>query len=150
MLCPDHGLIWRGAADVRYVLEAYRDFALQRPAKKAVIAYDTMWHSTEKMAEAIADGAAAEGISVKVMSLKANHHSQVMTELFDAAALILGSPTHNNGILPLVGNLLTYVKGLRPQNKLAAAFGSFGWSGECVKICPRPSPAWAWSSWSPP
>ena len=133
-LCPDHGLIWRGAAEVRYVLEAYRDFALQRPAKKAVIAYDTMWHSTEKMAEAIADGLAAEGISVKVMNLKANHHSQVMTELFDAAALILGSPTHNNGILPLVGNLLTYVKGLRPQNKLAAAFGSFGWSGECVKI----------------
>ena len=133
-LCPDHGLIWRGAAEVRYVLEAYRDFALQRPQPKAVIAYDTMWHSTGKMAEAIADGLAAEGISVKVMSLKANHHSQVMTELFDAAALIVGSPTHNNGILPLVANLLTYVKGLRPQNKLAAAFGSFGWSGECVKI----------------
>jgi flavorubredoxin len=75
-----------------------------------------------------------EGVSVRIMDLKANHHSAVMTELFDAAALVLGSPTHNNGILPLVGNLITYVKGLRPQNKIGAAFGSFGWSGECVKI----------------
>jgi flavorubredoxin len=49
MLCPDHGLIWRGTEDVRYVLEAYREFALQKPLKKAVIAYDTMWHSTESM-----------------------------------------------------------------------------------------------------
>lgn len=134
MLCPDHGLIWRGAEDVRYVLEAYREFALQKPLKKAVIAYDTMWRSTESMAEAIADGLMDEGVSVRIMDLKANHHSAVMTELFDAAALVLGSPTHNNGILPLVGNLITYVKGLRPQNKIGAAFGSFGWSGECVKI----------------
>lgn len=132
-ICPDHGLVWRGAEDVRYVLEEYRGFALQKPRNKAVIAFDTMWHSTEKMAEAVADGLVEEGVSVKVMALKANHHSQVMTELFEAAALVVGSPTHNNGILPLVGNLLTYVKGLRPQKRIGAAFGSYGWSGEAVK-----------------
>ncbi|GAB6124768.1 FprA family A-type flavoprotein [Humidesulfovibrio idahonensis] len=134
MLCPDHGLIWRGKDEVAHALNSYREYALQKPTKKAVIVYDTMWHSTEKMARAICDGLADEGISVRIMSVKHNHHSAVMREVFDAAAVLVGSPTHNNGILPLVADVLTYMKGLRPQNKLAAAFGSFGWSGECVKI----------------
>lgn len=134
MLCPDHGLIWRGRDDVAYALNCYREFALQKPKKKAVIVYDTMWHSTEKMARAICDGLADGGVSVRIMSVKHNHHSAIMREVFDAAALIVGSPTHNNGILPMVADVLTYVKGLRPQNKIGAAFGSFGWSGECVKI----------------
>ncbi len=134
MLCPDHGLIWRGKDEVAYALNCYREFALQKPAKKAVIVYDTMWHSTEKMARAICDGLVEEGISVRLMSVKHNHHSAVMREVFDAGAVIVGSPTHNNGILPLVADVLTYMKGLRPQNKIGAAFGSFGWSGECVKI----------------
>jgi len=54
--------------------------------------------------------------------------------VFDAAAVIFGSPTHNNGILPLMADMLTYMKGLRPQNKIGSAIGSFGWSGECTKI----------------
>lgn len=134
MLCPDHGLIWRGEAEVQFALDAYREFALQKPKNKAVIVYDTMWHSTEKMARAICDGLADEGVSVRIMSVKHNHHSTIMSEVFDAAAVIVGSPTHNNGILPLMADVLTYMKGLRPQGKLAAVFGSFGWSGECVKI----------------
>ncbi|MDP3426267.1 MAG: FprA family A-type flavoprotein, partial [Humidesulfovibrio sp.] len=134
MLCPDHGLIWRGKDDVAFALDSYRQFALQKPVNKAVIVYDTMWHSTEKMARAICDGLVSEGVSVRIMSVKNNHHSAVMSEVFDAAAVIVGSPTHNNGILPLVADVLTYMKGLRPQNKIGAAFGSFGWSGECVKI----------------
>ena len=63
-----------------------------------------------------------------------NHHSEVMTEIYDAAAVIVGSPTHNNTILPSMAGVLNYIKGLRPQNKIGAAIGSFGWSGECVKI----------------
>ncbi len=134
MLCPDHGLIWRGKDAVAHALDTYREYALQKPKKKAVIFYYTMWHSTEKMALAICDGLAEEGVSVRVMSVKQNHHSAIMREVFDAAAVLVGSPTHNNGILPLVADVLTYMKGLRPQNKIGAAFGSFGWSGECVKI----------------
>ncbi|MBU1247865.1 MAG: flavodoxin domain-containing protein [Proteobacteria bacterium] len=132
-LLPDHGLMFRGD-DVGFALDKYLEYAQQKPKKKAVLVYDTMWKSTEKMASAIASGLADEGISVKIMSMKANHHSRVMTEVFDAAAVLVGSPTHNNGILPLMADMLTYMKGLRPQGKIGASFGSFGWSGECVKI----------------
>jgi len=134
MICPDHGLIFRGAEDCKWAMDKYREFAEQKPKNKAVIVYDTMWHSTEKMALAVASGLAEEGVSVRVMCMKNNHHSDVMSEIRDAAAVIVGSPTHNNGILPLMGDMLTYMKGLRPQNKIGSAIGSFGWSGECVKI----------------
>jgi flavorubredoxin len=133
MIVPDHGLMFRGAADVAWVMDAYKRFIAQKPTAKAVIAYDTMWHSTERMAEAIADGLAEEGVVSRLMSVKMNHHSDVMTEVLDAGAVIVGSPTHNNGILPLMADLLTYMKGLKPQNKVGGAFGSYGWSGEGVK-----------------
>jgi len=134
MIAPDHGLIFRGEEDVNFALSTYREFAAQEFTNRAVVVFDTMWHSTEKMAWAIADGLTDEGVSTRVMALKSFHHSEVMSEIFQAGAVVVGSPTHNNGILPLVSDLLTYMKGLKPKNKIAAAFGSFGWSGECVKI----------------
>ena len=133
MIAPDHGLIFRGP-DVGYALSVYRAFAEQKPVNKAVIIYDSMWHSTEKMALAVAEGLEEEGAEVRIMWLKANHHSAVMTEVIDAAAVIVGSPTHNNGVMPNVAKVLTYMKGLKPQNKIGGAFGSFGWSGESVKV----------------
>ncbi|MFZ5428241.1 MAG: FprA family A-type flavoprotein [Thermodesulfobacteriota bacterium] len=132
MIAPDHGLIWRGEGVAR-VLADYRRFAEQKPANKAVIFYDTMWRSTEKMAHAIAEGLVEAGTPVRVMSLKSDHHSDVMAEVFESGAVLAGSATHNNGVLPLVAAMLTYMKGLKPQNKVAAAFGSYGWSGEALK-----------------
>jgi flavorubredoxin len=85
------------------------------------------------MAQAIAEGLLEAGTPVSVMSLKANHHSDVMSEVFESGAVLAGSATHNNGVLPLVAAMLTYMKGLKPQNKIGAAFGSYGWSGESLK-----------------
>jgi len=69
---------------------------------------------------------------VKLMSLKANHRSDILHEVLDAGALLVGSPTLNNNIYPSLADFLTYLKGLKPQNLIGAAFGSYGWSGEAV------------------
>ncbi|MDL2316027.1 FprA family A-type flavoprotein [Desulfovibrio sp. OttesenSCG-928-A18] len=132
MIAPDHGLIFRGKKEAEYALAAYRRYAEQKTQKRAVIIYDTMWHSTEKMAYAIAEGLRSVGVESRIMDLKHNHHSRVMTELARCGLVIVGSPTHNNGILPHVAAMLAYMKGLRPKNRIGGAFGSFGWSGECV------------------
>jgi flavorubredoxin len=132
MICPDHGIIWR--ANPAKIISAYAELCEQKPAKKAIIIYDTMWHSTEKMAEAIAAGLSSTGIYTIPMNLRTNHRSDIITEVLDAGAVIVGSPTLNNGIFPTVSDFLTYMKGLKPKNKIGAAFGSFGWSGESVKI----------------
>lgn len=131
MICPDHGILWRDPAKI---IESYVQWSRQAPQKKAVVVYDTMWHSTEAMAEAIAEGIHEQGVPVRPMKLRSWHRSDVMTEVIDAGAVVVGSPTLNNGLFPTLSDFLTYMKGLRPKNRIGAAFGSYGWSGEAVKL----------------
>jgi len=131
VICPDHGLIWR--KDPMKIIQAYDRWSRQETMNKAVVAYGTMWHSTEAMAKAVADGLMDEGLSVKLMDLGVDHRSDVMTEVLEAKVLAIGSATLNNGVLPWVADTLQYMRGLKPQKKVAAAFGSYGWSGEAVK-----------------
>jgi len=132
MICPDHGIIWR--KDPSKIINAYVEWSRQEPKRKALVIYDTMWHSTQSMAEAIVATLIEEGVEAKPMHLRNCHRSDIMTEVLDAGAIIIGSPTLNNGLFPTVSDFLTYMKGLKPQNKVAAAFGSYGWSGEAVKL----------------
>ncbi len=132
IIAPDHGPIWR--KEPLTVVSWYKDWAEQRPTAKAVVVYDTMWQSTDLMARAIAEGIAGEGINVKLMRLRANDRSDVMTEMLDAGLVVLGSPTLNNGLFPTVADMLVYMKGLKPKNKVGAAFGSYGWSGEAAAL----------------
>jgi flavorubredoxin len=60
--------------------------------------------------------------------------NDVITEVFKAKAVIVGSPTFNQGVLPTLAPILEDLKGLKFKNKIGAAFGSYGWSGESVKI----------------
>jgi len=131
MICPDHGIIWR--RDPLKIIKAYVEWSEQKPKRKAIVVYDTMWHSTEKMADAIVDALGREGVDAKPMHLRQWHRSDIITEILDAGAVVVGSPTLNNGLFPTVSDFLTYLKGLKPINKIGAAFGSYGWSGEAVK-----------------
>ncbi len=132
MIAPDHGLIWR--KNPGKILECYDEWSQQRSKVKALVIYDTMWHSTEMMAQAIMEGLVEEGVSARSFDLAVNHRSDIITEVLDAGALIIGSSTLNNGMLPQMADLLHYMRGLRPANKIGAAFGSYGWSGEAVKL----------------
>ena len=131
MICPDHGVIWR--KDIAKILDAYIRWSEQTPANKALVVYDTMWHSTQLMAEAIVAGLAGAGVYAIPMDLRRTDRSDIMTEVLDSRAVIMGSPTLNNQMFPTVSDFLTYMKGLKPQNKIGAAFGSYGWSGEAVR-----------------
>jgi flavorubredoxin len=132
MICPDHGVMWR--KDPSKIINAYVKWSKQEPKRKALVVYDTMWHSTEQMAEAMVEALGRQGVDAQPMHLRSWHRSDIMTEILDAGAVIVGSPTINNGLFPTVSDFLTYMKGLKPQNKIGAAFGSYGWSGEAVKL----------------
>lgn len=131
MIAPSHGIIWR--SDPEKIVASYAKWAAGGTANKALIIYDTMWHSTEKMAAAIADGLIEEGVEVRSYNLTSSHRSDIMTDVLDAKALIVGSPTLNNGMFPTVSSFLCYLKGLKPKNKIGAAFGSYGWGGGATK-----------------
>jgi flavorubredoxin len=132
IICPDHGIIWR--KDPLKIVNAYVEWCQQKPKRKALVVYDTMWHSTEMMAEAMVDALNQEGVKAMPMHLRRWHRSDIITEVLDAGAIIVGSPTLNNGLFPTIADFLTYLKGLKPKSKIGAAFGSYGWSGEAAKF----------------
>jgi flavorubredoxin len=132
MIAPSHGVIWQ--KDPLQIVNKYREWAAQLPEKSAVILYDTMWEATRRMAEAIGDGLAAEGVPYKAFHMAISDRNDVITEVFKAKAIIIGSPTFNQGLLPTITPILEDLKGLRFQNKVGAAFGSYGWSGEAVGL----------------
>ncbi len=132
MIAPSHGIIWR--KDPMKIVNAYVDWCTSKTVKqKAIIVFDTMWGSTDKMARAIADGIISQGVEAKLLKLRATDNTDIVTEILDAKAVVVGSPTLNNGMFPSLGTFLTYVTGLKPKGKLWCFFGSYGWGGGAVK-----------------
>ncbi|MBT9140774.1 MAG: Nitric oxide reductase [Dehalococcoidia bacterium] len=130
IIAPSHGIIWR--SQIPSILKKYHKWASNATENKAVIVYDTMWGSTEKIAYAVENAFEAKGVSTRMMNLKVNDISEVMTEVLTAKYICVGSPTLNNNMLPTVAAFLTYLKGLAPKNRTGLAFGSFGWGGQSV------------------
>jgi len=132
MIAPSHGVIWR--KDPLQIVNKYQQWAVQQPERSAVIIYDTMWEGTQRMAEAIGQGLAGSDIPYKLFHIAVSDRNDVITEVFKSKAVIIGSPTFNQGVLPTISPILEDLKGLKFQNKVGAAFGSYGWSGESVRI----------------
>ncbi len=130
-VAPDHGPVWRQGFG--RIVELYTKWADQKPTRNVVIVYDTMWGSTATMARAIADGVASGGACPRLLPLRASNRSDVATEVLEAGALLVGTPTLNNQMFPTIADVLVYLKGLKPANLIGTAFGSYGWSGEAVK-----------------
>lgn len=132
MICPSHGLIWR--KNPEQIIQKYLEWAENYQENQVTILYDTMWNSTRKMAEAIAEGIqnVDKEVSIKLMNTSKDDKTEVLTEVFKSKAILVGSPTINNGYLHSIAGILEMIKGMKLKNKKAAAFGSYGWSGEAV------------------
>jgi len=131
MIAPSHGIIWR--SNPTKIVEAYLKWAKGEAGRKILVVYDTMWGSTEKMAKAIVDGISSEGVETMLFRLPVSDRGDIIKELLEARGILIGSSTINNGVLPTVAPFLEEMQGLRPRNKMAAAFGSYGWGGGAAK-----------------
>jgi anaerobic nitric oxide reductase flavorubredoxin len=132
MIAPSHGVIWRD--NPMQIVEKYYEWANNYQEDIVTILYNTMWGATKKMANAIAEGIESKGIPTKVYNLGKSDRNDVLTEVFKSKGVLVASSTINNGILSDTAAILEMIKGLKFKNKVAAAFGSYGWSGESVKI----------------
>ena len=134
LICPSHGVIWK--EEPLQIVEAYQKWAAAYQENQVTIIYDTMWNATRRMAECIAEGIreAAPDTTVKLFNTSTDDKTEITTEIFKSKALLAGSPTVNNGFLYNMAGILELVKGLKFKKKKAAAFGSYGWSGEGVKL----------------
>ena len=128
MIAPSHGCIWRSHIDE--IIEGYEAWSTYQTQEKAVVVFDSMWHSTESMAREICDGFIAEGVSAQLIDVKTTHISDIMLYMCDAKYVAVGSPTLNSNMLPTIASFLTYMRGLSPKNeqRIGLAFGSYGWA----------------------
>jgi flavorubredoxin len=131
MIAPSHGLIWR--KDPLEIVEKYLYWAKNSVINKVVVVYETMWGATEKMARRIAEGLSAAGSTVRLFNIAASDRTEVIKEMLDAKGFLIGSSTHDNDMLPTIAGFLEFFKGLKPKNRIAAGFGSYGWAGGAVK-----------------
>ncbi|MBA2847057.1 flavorubredoxin [Methanococcus maripaludis] len=131
LICPSHGIIWK--ENISKIKEKYLEFASNNVINKAVIVYDTMYSSTEKIGLAIAEGLIESGVEVKVFKISKTPVSKIIAEILDAKYVLVGSPTLNINLYPEVARFLKYMEGLKPNKKIAAAFGSYGWAESATK-----------------
>lgn len=134
MICPSHGVVWK--EDPLQIVHKYMEWANNYQENQITLVYDTMWDATRKMAEAIAEGIKSvdKDVNIKILNSSKYDKNDVISEVFKSKAILMGSSTINNGILSSSASMLEMIKGLKFKNKKAAAFGSYGWSGESVKI----------------
>jgi anaerobic nitric oxide reductase flavorubredoxin len=131
MIAPSHGIIWRN--NPTKIVESYLRWAKGEAGNKVLVVYDTMWGSTEKMAKAMIEGISSEDVEAMLFRIPVSDRGDIIKELLEAKGILIGSSTINSGVLPTVAPFLEEMQGLRPRNKIAAAFGSYGWGGGAVK-----------------
>ena len=136
IILPDHGIFWKD--HIEDIVARYKCWASARCAHGALILYDSMWGSTEIMAQRLYDQIASTDVKVRKLHIRSNPMSRIVTEIMYSKVVLIGTPTINDTIFPAVGQLLVYLKGLRPgPGRLWGAFGSYGWGGGGVEYLMR-------------
>jgi flavorubredoxin len=130
MIAPSHGLIWR---EPKVILDEYTKWTSEKFQKKVMIAYVSMWGSTEKMVLALRDALVKRGITAEVFDLPNTEIGHIAKELVDTPVVVVGAPTVLGGVHPVAAYATMLVKTLRAPTKYAAVLTSYGWSGGAVK-----------------
>jgi len=131
MIAPSHGIIWR--KDPEKIIDAYMKWGKNETKPEVVIAYETMWGSTAKMAQKIAEGLKEGGVPAKIFDINETDRTDIITEMLEAKGFIIGSSTHDNNMLPNMAGFLELLRGFKPKNRIACSFGSYGWGGGAAK-----------------
>lgn len=132
-ICPSHGIIWRN--DPLQIVTKYAGWAANYQENQITVIYDTMYNGTRSIAENIVKGINSEDkiVNVKLYNAATNDKNDIITEIFKSKAVLIGSPTVNNGFMSSIASLLEMTKGLKFKNKKAATFGCYGWHDVSTK-----------------
>ncbi len=140
LIAPTHGPILRDRP-MRYI-QRYHD--LSQPVlttespqhqKTLLIFYISSYGNTRRMAEAVYQGAMSiSGVRVSLYDLEGGEVYPFIDLIEDADGLLFGTPTINGDSVKPVWDLLSSLTVVNLKNKLGGVFGSYGWSGEAVRL----------------
>jgi len=130
LIAPSHGPIHRNP---ERILELYRKWTAGETREKVIVAYVSMWRSTESMIKAMVEALMSEGLEVSLHNLVYADLGDVARDLVDSRAIVLGTPTVLGGMHPQAIYAAHLVKALRPPLQFGAVLSSYGWGGGAVK-----------------
>jgi flavorubredoxin len=135
MIAPSHGPVLR-KNPLAYVAwyKDRADIMARVKEKKVPIVYVSAYGNTAMMAKKVAEGVAAGGLTPVLLNAVEVPTGKIVDELDESVGFLIGTPTLNSNlphpILSLIGHLVV----LNLRGKTASAFGSYGWSGEAMKM----------------
>ena len=132
IVAPTHGLVWRG--NPGRIVELYDRWSSYQAEEAVVVAYASMYGNTERTMEAVARALTRAGVrDLRVHNVSESHPSYILRDIWRARGLVIGTPTYEIGVFPLVDNLLSMLHEKRLCQRTLGIFGSYGWSGGGVK-----------------
>jgi len=132
IVAATHGPIWR--TDPGHIIRLYDRWSRQETEPGVVVAFGSMYGATERMAEAVERGVTEGGIrTIRAHNVSTSHVSYVIRDVWRYQGLILGCPTYDAGVFPLMNNLLDLLREKRVANRVVGLFSSYGWSGGGMK-----------------
>ena len=138
MICPGHGPILRSAWKERIersFMLASKYLEESSKSNRVLVAYISAYGYTEEMAKQVAAGLKkTANVEVDLLDIERILLGDLEEHVVKADGIIVGSPTINQNTLLPVYKLFSVINPIRDKGKPAAVFGSFGWSGEAVKL----------------
>ncbi|MBN2003436.1 MAG: FprA family A-type flavoprotein [Anaerolineae bacterium] len=130
VIAPSHGLVWRNnPGRIVELYQKWAKYALEGPETGITLLYGTMYGNTERMVEAVASGVARAGVPVTIFDVRHIHVSYILPSVYTQSGVIVGAPTYEGELFPLMAQTLDMLARKRINNRKLAYFGSFGWSG---------------------
>lgn len=130
VIAPSHGPIYR-KPDL--IISAYKRWAAGETKRKTTMAYVSMWGSTETMIKQMAEALTLNGIDIALYNLIVADVGELVKDLVDSRAVVIGAPTVLGGAHPLAIYAAYLIKALRPPVKFAVILSSYGWAGNAVR-----------------
>ncbi|WP_026487016.1 FprA family A-type flavoprotein [Caldanaerobius polysaccharolyticus] len=134
IIAPSHGPVLR--KDPWMYVDKYREWSSDfSDLKDVVVVYASAYNYTSKIADAIVEGMQSEGgVDIKAYNILYSDKEEVLSQILKAKGVLFGSPTINGDAVKPIWDVLTSLNPIVCKGKYAAAFGSFGWSGEAVPM----------------
>jgi len=136
IIAPSHGPILRD--DLWSYVEWYRERAsiLERKGgeKRVAVIYASAYGNTAAMAKKVAEGVKSLGLKVSLMNTIDVPMNEIIDEIEVADGILFGTSTLNSTVPKPILNIISNMVVLNVRGKFFAVFGSYGWSGEAIKM----------------
>lgn len=134
MVCASHGPIHRET--IEKYLGFYKEWSqiVEVKEKNVQIFYITAYGNTGKMAQYICDKILKAGVKAEIHEITSSKMEDLVLKAEGASGILVGSPTINQDAVKPAWDFMSLLCPINIRGKSAAAFGSFGWSGEGVQM----------------